>query len=72
MNYLIVESSKITNIIVADEAFAAAIGALPSYEGAEIGGDYSPPAPPTTTKEISLELHADHEYRLCMIELGLK
>lgn len=72
MDYLIIENSIITNVIVADESFAISIGAKPYYDGAEIGNEYNPPRPEPTTEEISLELHADHEYRLCMIELGLK
>ena len=35
----------IENIIVADESFAAEIGALPSYDGATIGEAYAPPEP---------------------------
>jgi hypothetical protein len=42
MEYLIVENGMITNIIVADEAFAEKVGALPSYEGAAIGKPYQP------------------------------
>lgn len=43
MSYLIVENNIITNIIVADEAFAASIGAKPYYTGAAIGKPYDPP-----------------------------
>ena len=41
--YLIVEDNAIINIIVADEAFAASIGAKPYYAGATIGAAYDPP-----------------------------
>lgn len=52
--FCIVENGLITNIIVADESFAEEIGALPYYDGAEIGEAYSPPAPEyePTTEEI--------------------
>lgn len=43
MVYLIADNNIITNIIVSDEAFAAEIGALPFYDGAEIGKAYEPP-----------------------------
>lgn len=44
MKYLVVNSGGIIeNIIVADEDFAASIGAVPSYEGANIGDAYDPP-----------------------------
>lgn len=46
MDYCIVNADGIIeNIIVADEAFATEIGALPSYDGAAIGAVYSPPEP---------------------------
>ena len=46
MNYCIVDADGvIENIIVADEAFAEEVGALPYYEGAEIGTAYAPPEP---------------------------
>lgn len=46
MEFCIVNADGIIeNIIVADEAFAAEIGALPSYDGAAIGEFYSPPEP---------------------------
>lgn len=52
--FCIVENGTITNIIVADEAFAAEIGALPYYDGAVIGESYNPPVPEPepTTEEI--------------------
>lgn len=45
MEYCIVEDGVIVNMIVAEADFAAEIGALPTYEGAAIGGAYTPPAP---------------------------
>lgn len=43
MIYMIVNNGIITNMIVADADFAVEIGALPYYDGAEIGKAYSPP-----------------------------
>ena len=55
MNYCIVNSEGIlVNMIVAAADFAAEIGALPGYDGAAIGGAYTPPEPepePPTTEE---------------------
>ena len=51
MDYCIVEDGVIVNMIVAKADFAAEIGALPGYDGAAIGGKYSPPPPPPTTDE---------------------
>lgn len=49
MNYLIVEDGVIVNIIVCDnDEIAAKFGAVASYEGANIGAEYSPPAPETS------------------------
>ena len=42
MNYLIIENNIISNIIVCDELFASQVGALPYYEGANIGDTYNP------------------------------
>ena len=71
MRYLIAENNTITNIIVADEAFAAKIGALPYYEGAEIGVVYSPPPAPMTTEEAILDKLTELEYRQDLMALGL-
>lgn len=54
MEYCIVKDGVIVNMIVAEADFAAEIGALPTYEGAAIGGAYTPPPPepePPTTEE---------------------
>ena len=58
MEFCIVNADGIIeNIIVADESFAAEIGALPGYEGAAIGGAYTPPPPepepPTTDERVA-------------------
>lgn len=62
MNYCILgEDNQILNIIVCDADFAAELGALPSYDGAAIGGVYDPPAPepaPPTTEERVAALEA--------------
>lgn len=75
MNYLIVKDGIIVNIIVCDDdRIAEKFGAVPSYDGANIGSAYDPPPPPEpepTTEEILLEIAADHEARLCEIELGV-
>ena len=61
MEFCIVNADGIIeNIIVADESFAAEIGALPGYEGAAIGQAYAPPEPepepepePTTEDRVA-------------------
>lgn len=46
MDYCIVNADGIIeNIIVAEEDFAAEIGAVPSYDGVAIGDVYNPPEP---------------------------
>ena len=56
MEYCIVEDGVIVNMIVAEADFAAEIGALPAYDGAAIGGTYTPPPPepehPTTDERL--------------------
>ena len=68
MEFCIVNADGIIeNIIVADESFAAEIGALPGYEGAAIGEAYAPPEPepepepsPTTEERVAaLEAASD-------------
>lgn len=64
MEYCIVEDGVIVNMIVAEADFAAEIGALPSYEGAAIGGAYTPPPPepePPTTSERLEKLEAENK-----------
>ena len=52
INYLIVSDGLISNIIVcSDEQTAAALGALPWYEGAGIGATYNPPPDPPTLED---------------------
>ena len=63
MEYCIVENDVIVNMIVADAGFAAEIGALPSYEGAAMGGAYTPPPPepePPTAEERMEQLEAEN------------
>lgn len=53
MNFCIVNADGIIeNIIVADEAFAAEVRAVPSYDGAAIGKVYAPPEPEPTADEL--------------------
>lgn len=62
MEYCIVEDGVIVNMIVAEADFAAEIGALPAYEGAAMGGAYTPPPPepePPTTEERVEKLEAE-------------
>lgn len=62
MEYCIVEDGVIVNMIVAEADFAGEIGALPAYEGAAIGGAYTPPPPepePPTTDERVAKLEAE-------------
>jgi hypothetical protein len=52
MRYCLVSDDKIINVLVCNDAKAAAkLGALPCYEDANIGDVYSPPAPPMTEDE---------------------
>ena len=64
MEYCIVKDGVIVNMIVAEADFAAEIGALPTYEGAAIGGAYTPPPPepePPTTEERVAKLEAENK-----------
>ena len=64
MDYCIVEDGVIVNMIVAEADFAAEIGALPGYDGAAIGGAYTPPAPepePPTRDERLEKLEAENK-----------
>ena len=58
MNYLFVVGSVIANIIVCEsDAAAKELGALPFYEGANIGDEYAPPDPveePTVEDRIAM------------------
>ncbi|MBE6070214.1 MAG: hypothetical protein E7211_21360 [Clostridium lundense] len=56
MNYAIVDNGIVVNIIVADESFAEAIGALPVYDGCMIGEAYDPPVPPTPTDKLEAQV----------------
>ena len=64
MEYCIVEDGVIVNMIVAEADFAPEIGALPGYDGAAIGGAYTPPPPepePPTTDERLEKLEAENK-----------
>ena len=64
MEYCIVEDGVIANMIVAEADFAGEIGALPGYDGAAIGGAYTPPPPepePPTTDERLEKLEAENK-----------
>lgn len=61
MDYCIVEDGVIVNMIVAEADFAGEIGALPGYDGAAIGGKYSPPPPPPTTDERVAKLESENK-----------
>ena len=63
MDYCIVNSdSIIENIIVCEsDEIAAQFGAVTSYDGAAIGGKYSPPPPPPTTDERLEKLEAENK-----------
>ena len=74
MDYCILNGENIIEnmIVCEDDATAELFGAVPAYEGARIGTPYAPPtpAPPEPTAEdITLDMLADHEERLCMLEL---
>lgn len=64
MEYCIVEDGVIVNMIMAEADFADEIGALPGYDGAAIGGAYTPPAPepePPTTDERLAALESENK-----------
>ena len=73
MDYCILDGGVIANIIVcSDDATAASFGAVPSYDRARIGDPYDPPPEPEpepTAEDVTLDMLADHEERLCMLEL---
>ena len=63
MEYCIVEDGVIVNMIVAEADCPAEIGTLPGYDGAAIGGAYTPPPPepePPTTDERLEKLEAEN------------
>lgn len=67
MTFAIVENNVVTNLIEATEHTALLLNALPYYKGCVIGQKYSP----STPEDIILDTLADHEYRLCLTELGI-
>lgn len=61
MDYLIVENDLISNIIACDsDSIASEFGAVPSYEGAKIGDQYSPPPDPPTSEERISQLESEN------------
>lgn len=56
--WLIVEDNIITNVIVADEAFAESIGAKPHYAGARIGSLYDPPTLEKQVAQLQSQIEA--------------
>ena len=72
MEYCIVEDGVIVNMIVAEADFAGEIGALPAYEGAAIGGAYTPPPPepePPTTDERLEKLESENSKLKSQIQM---
>lgn len=72
MEYCIVEDGVIVNMIVAEADFAEEIGALPAYEGAAIGGAYTPPPPepePPTTDERVAKLENENSKLKSQIQM---
>lgn len=74
MNYCILSNENtISNIIVCEnDEIAYQFGAVPSYDGIRIGDPYDPPPEPEpepTAEDVTLDMLADHEERLCMLEL---
>ena len=63
MDYCIVNSDGIIkNIIVCEsDEIAAQFGAVAFYDGAAIGGKYSPPPPPPTTDERVAKLENENK-----------
>nr|DAF18979.1 MAG TPA: signaling protein [Caudoviricetes sp.] len=72
MEYCIVENGVIVNMIVAEADFAEEIGALPAYEGAAMGGAYTPPPPepePPTTDERLEKLESENSKLKSQIQM---
>lgn len=69
-NYCIVDNGIIENIIVCDgDDTAAQFGALPSYDGAEIGDIYAPPPAPPKYTELQQLAQALTDEQLARMEL---
>lgn len=71
MKIAIVENNTITNVIViSDDADPFDFGGIPLPDGKWIGGTIGPvQEPEPTAEDITLDLMADHEERLCMLEI---
>ena len=82
MEYALLEENTIVCIVECeDEKSAEQVGAFPSYPGAMIGDVYEPPTvnsllaalhKVTEEKDRLSELLIKQEYRLIMLELGIK
>lgn len=74
MDYLILTDNTITNIIVCDDdATAASLGAVPSYDGARIGDAYNPPPEPEpepTETDLLKQQIADLQNQILTMRLG--
>lgn len=79
MDYLIIKSGVVTNIVVADDEFAAQQGWLPAPDGVGIGwrqertGAFSPPpeAPPSLSEmRASMRRLSRMEFKLMLRGLG--
>mgnify|MGYP000055514319 CR=1 FL=1 len=74
MIYRILQQAEIVNTIEADELFVAQYCAQNGYayeleERAESETEPEPAPPEPTAEDIALDMLADHEERLCMLEL---
>lgn len=72
MDWLILskDGKTIENVIVAEEADAAAFGGIPYYDGAAIGGSYSPPRPQRELTEYERMQQEITDLMLTDIEQG--
>lgn len=77
-----VEDGIIVNTAVFEnEEILKEMGYLPDYEGAKIGGEYNPPSLDKLNAELAKQIEfnnnlasllVDQEYRLTLLELGVK
>ena len=66
-----VRTAPVSYTHLAEPDIAEELGFLPWYDGARIGAAYTPPseAQPPSAEDIALDMLAEHEARLCMLEL---
>lgn len=71
MKIAIIENNTITNVIViSDDADPFDFGGIPLPDGKWIGDTIGPvQEPEPTAEDITLDLMAEHEERLCMLEI---